>query len=349
MIRIKDIAFEAGLSAATISRALNNSGYVSAANRDKITAACQKLNYPAPENLSAGRYDRSNRKLVGIIVPDITIPYYATVINQLERYLLERGCLLIVACTNENSEQELKILNEFYEQHLSGVIIVPSSGFMKYNYERLIDLKKSGTAIVLFDRGLYNEEFQSFDGVFIDDFSSTYIATKHLIKHGHRYISLVVGSSGLTNNTERFKGYISALEENNLPFCEDYIVYGGTIGSSYVSTTLTNTTKLLESHTEITAVVSTNNMMTVGVMQAMEGKKNPSDISIVSFDFDYLDQFYPNLITTVYRSIEDISQELIRLLFNRIESATTIGRKSTPLRQIICPVLKPKASVHLVE
>ena len=342
MIKIKDIALETGLSSATVSRALNNSGYVSAANKDKILAACQKLDYPLPETMGSKKYDRLNKKLIGIIVPDITIPYYAVIVNQIERHVLEKGCLLVVACNNENSEQELKILNEFYDQHMAGIIVVPSSGFMKSNYDRLLDLKKNGTSIILFDRGLYNEEFQSFDGVFIDDYKSTYIAARHLIEQGHRYISLVIGSSGLTNNTERYKGYINALEENNLPFCEDYIVYGGTIGSNYVSTTLTNTKHMLDSHPEITAVLSTNNLMTVGVMQAMEYPKNPSEIAIVSFDFDYLNQFYPNQITTIYRPVENISRELVRILFDRIESSAVIGRKTTPRREIIQPVLKVK-------
>lgn len=342
MIKIKDIALETGLSSATISRALNSSGYVSTANREKILAACQKLDYPIPENMGSRKYDRLNKKLIGIIVPDITIPYYATIINQIERQVLEKGCLLVVACNNENSERELKILNEFYEQHMAGMIVVPSSGFMKSNYDRLIDLKKSGTSVVLFDRGLYNEEFLSFDGVFVDDYKSTYMAAKHLISQGHRYISLVIGSSGLTNNTERYKGYINALEEKNLPFCEDYIVYGGTIGSNYVGTTLTNTKHMLDSHPEITAVLSTNNLMTVGVMQAMEYPRISPDIDIVSFDFDYLDQFYPSQITTVYRPIEDICRELVNILFDRIGSSGLIGRKSTPRREIIQPVLKLK-------
>ena len=350
MTRIKDIALETGLSTATISRALNNSGYVSLENKTKIFKACKKLNYKIPENVENDQFSRLNKKLIGIVVPDITIPYYATIINQIERYILNKGCILVVSCTNGNSEQELKVLNEYYDQHIAGMIIVPSYGFMKYNYERLIDLKKGGTSIILFERGKDIPELQAFDGVFLDEYASTYMATKHLINRGHKYIALVVDSSGITGQSERFKGYINALEEHNLTFSEDYIIYGGTIGHNYVQTSYNNTKNLLESHSEITSAVSTNNLMTVGVIQAMNQFKSASRrLSVVSFDFGYLEQFYPGQITIINRPIHDICTELIRLLFERMDSSNNIGRKSAPQRLVLKPSLRPKTSLSTLD
>ncbi|MBU5590250.1 LacI family transcriptional regulator [Clostridium sp. MSJ-4] len=276
-VTISDIAQKAGVSLATVSRVLNDSGYVKEETREKVLKVIKELNY-TPSAI-ARSLSKNKTNTVGVIVPEITNPFFGEVIKGITQVAEENGLNIILCDTDESKEKELKALKVLTEQRIQGIIITPTSAEDEFNSEYLKTLENMGIPIVLVDG---NVKYTTFNGVFVDNIKGSYEATEALIKEGHRKIGIITGRMNSKPAKDRYLGYQKALLMNNIPLDDKYVFYG-----DYKESTSYNLTKnILKMDDRPTAIFVCSNMMTLGCLKALyEDRINiPNDIALVTFD-----------------------------------------------------------------
>ncbi len=276
-ITISDIAEKAGVSLATVSRVLNDSGYVKEETRIRVQKVIRELNY-TPSAI-ARSLSKNKTNTIGVIVPDIVNPFFGEVIKGITEVAEKSGLNIILCNTDESKEKELRALKILTEQRIQGIIIAPTSAEDEFNSEYLKTLENMGIPIVLVDG---NVKYTTFNGVFVDNIKGAYEATEALIKEGHRKIGVITGRMNSKPAKDRYLGYQKALLMNNIPLEERYSFYG-----DYKEETAYKITKnIMKMKDRPTALFVCSNMTTLGSLKAIyEEKINiPEDISLVAFD-----------------------------------------------------------------
>lgn len=277
-MNIKSIAKLSGVSTTTVSRVLNNSPYVSDATRKKVLQVIEENDY-IPNNIARNLHQKFSNK-IGVIVADITNEFFSSAINGISKVMDENGFQVLFYNTDENLKNESKALRSIFEERLSGLIISPVSSKDKDTLEKLKKLTlKMKIPVVLLDR---NIEGISLDAVFVDNECGAKKAVNALIKEGHRDIAIITGPITSTPGNSRYRGYIEALRENNIPIKEEYIVSG----DFKVSMAYEQTKNLLNLENPPTAIFLSNNMTSLGALKYLKEKnyKIGEDISIIGFD-----------------------------------------------------------------
>lgn len=276
-ITISDIAEKAGVSLATVSRVLNDSGYVKEETRIRVQKVIKDLNY-TPSAI-ARSLSKNKTNTIGVLVPDIVNPFFGEVIKGITEVAEKSGLNIILCNTDESKEKELRALKVLTEQRIQGIIIAPTSAEDEFNSEYLKTLENMGIPIVLVDG---NVKYTTFNGVFVDNIKGAYEATEALIKEGHRKIGVITGRMNSKPAKDRYLGYQKALLMNNISLDEKYTFYG-----DYKEETAYKITKdIIKMKDRPTALFVCSNMTTLGSLKAIyEEKINiPEDISLVAFD-----------------------------------------------------------------
>ena len=210
-VTIYDVAQHAGVSLSTVSRVLNNSGYVKQETRDKIYAAIEDLNYiPSTVARSLSKNENHN---IAVVTPDITNPFFGEVIKGITKELDQTDFDLIFYNTNENVHKELHALQSIIKNRVRGLIITPVMETSQKSIELLKDIQKMDIPIVLIDRDISGLKC---DGVFIDNVTGAYEATKLLLNENHRRIAIIHGPMSSIPGHERLKGYLEAYHSINM-------------------------------------------------------------------------------------------------------------------------------------
>ena len=337
-VTINDIAEKVGVSHATVSRVLNNSGYVKDETREKVLKVIKDLNY-TPSAI-ARSLSTSKTNTIGVIVPDINNLFFGEIIKGITEIADEHNLNIILCDTDEDKDKELKAINVLKEQRIQGLIITPTFYKDTGKSENLNTLKNLGIPIILIDGHV---EYLDFSGVFIDHIKGAYDGTAALIEAGHRKVAIITGDMNSRPAKERLLGYEKALEANNIPIEKEYIFYG-----DYKYETAYEITKqILKMENKPTAIFISSNTMILGCIKALyEEKLNiPRDMAIIGFDkIDVL-----NIIGMNISFINGPSIELGRLGMKMLlENLNTKGR--TEIKRVtILPELLLKGSEKYVE
>lgn len=311
MSSIYKIAELAGVSVATVSRTINNSGYVSAKSRLKVEEAMKTLHYTL--NHAAQSLNTSRTNLVGLLVPDINNPVFLEQSKGVNDYLKERGISLIFAESGESDEEIDLMVRRFLSNRVDGIILCSRDFSLFDNMDTLIEpALKNGVHVVL---NGYVESKYEIDKVSFDSKKGANIAVKHLLKLGHSRIGLISGMNSIISN-ERFQGYFEALLEYNVPYDEKLVVQGDFRQHSGY----TAMKKLLELPNRPTAVFAMNDVMAIGAMLALEDAriKVPDEIAVCGFDdIIWCSMIRPRL-TSVVQPKYEIGQKLAEMLYSRI-------------------------------
>lgn len=276
-VTISDIAKEAGVSQATVSRVLNQSGYVKEETRKKILNVIEKLNY-SPSAI-ARSLSTNKTNTIGVVVPDINNPFFGEVIKGISEVADKHGLNIILCDTDESMEKEVKALKVLKEQRIQGVIITPSSAEDEFNSEYLSVLENIGIPIVLVDGHV---KYSTFSGVFADNIKGSFEGTEALIKNGHTKIAIITGRMNSRPAQDRLTGYKKALAMNGIDIEDKYIF----IGDYKQSGGYQLTKEILKMDDRPTAIFVSSNMMTLGCVQALveEKVKIPEDMAVIGFD-----------------------------------------------------------------
>lgn len=207
-MNIKELAKRVGVSSATVSRVLNNSGYVKEETRKRVLEAVEEYNYVP--NAIARNLSINDNPSIGVIIPDIENEFFFKAISGISEIADTYRYNIVYFGTNETLSKEHEFLDVAISQRLKGVIIAPVSQLDTITKDSLLKLEKSGIPVVLIDRDIRGARF---DGVFVDNFGGAYDGVDVLIRNGHRKIAVIAGPSTSKPGKERLQGYRQAMED----------------------------------------------------------------------------------------------------------------------------------------
>jgi LacI family transcriptional regulator len=313
-ITLLDIASDAGVSRATVSLVLRNVPSVATSTRKRVLQSIDRLGYVYHRGAASLRTQRSHA--IGLIVSDITNPFFAEIIVSIEDWLGTAGLVTILGNTSENPEKQQRLLRSMSEYPADGILICSSQGSDKGTG----NLEGRLPPIVAFTRPI-----SGFDYAGVDNVAGSELAIDHLSALGHRHIALIGGPSQLSSAQQRFLGYRQGLEKNGLPFQPDLFVEQAPTRKGGFQGLMT----ALSLSPTPTAAVCFNDVVALGAIEALRaaGKQPGKDFSIVGFN-NIADAQFGNL-TTVDTSPAKIGEAAADLLLHRIREPTA------PLRQVI--------------
>lgn len=275
MANMNDIARKAGVSIGTVSNVLNNSAVVREPLRKRVLDAVAAVGYQ-PSQIARG-LRRVKTNMIGMIIPDITNPFFPAVVRGAEDIAFSYGYRLILCNTDNDHSKEIIHLNELRTYLPAGLIVIPSN--FSHLTEQAESYRKAGSAVVCVDR---LPKHWSGDTVTADNEGGAYTATRSLLKLGHRRIATITGPLHLTNAQERLAGFRRAMSEAKLSMAPEYIQEATFDRHAGYSKTLL----LLRMIPRPTAIFAGNDLIAVGVLQAIReaGLHCPEDISLMGFD-----------------------------------------------------------------
>lgn len=324
MTTIHDVARRAGVSSATVSHVMNNSRYVAPETRQRVNEAIEALRYRRDGIARSLR--RARTATIGVIISDLSNPFFADVVRGIEDriYAHAQGFNLILCNTQEDSARERLYIDVLQEKRIEGLIIVPTGE----NIEYLAELMAAGLPIVSADRRLDSLEM---DSVVVDGEDGAYRLANHLLASGHRRIAVLRGIAGSAagNAERRVVGYMRAMAEAGVEIDESLMITCSTTIEQAYHAGL----KLIDRPDPPSAVFCVNNMMTLGIIQAItsRGLRCPRDIAVVGFDdFAGAASFSPRLTALVQPSYK-LGQEAANILLGRIDGSMT----AAPVRRLL--------------
>ncbi|HAF84864.1 MAG TPA: LacI family transcriptional regulator [Sphaerochaeta sp.] len=306
---IKDVAKQAGVSIATVSRVLNNLGVVNAVTEAKVLASVQDLQYQ--RNAVARSLKMRKTKSIGIIVPEISNTFFTEIVEQLERLLDPLGYALLL-CSSENSvEEEKRKLSFLLERNVDALVVIPASNVG--THFTLPALKS--TPMVMLDREIAG---LCCDVVLVDNRKGSYDVTSALIREGHTRIGFLGGEPTVHTSVERLRGYLDAMRQYNLPVEQEFVMQGGMNQRSGYSLMK----KALAQENCPNAFFVVNDMVHIGATSFLAAEGSEKDCSRMVFSsFDYL--FYAPLLKFCHyaaaQPIEKIGQSVAEILIRRME------------------------------
>jgi LacI family transcriptional regulator len=276
-ITITDIAKKSGVSLATVSRVLNNSGYVKAETREKVLSAIKDTNY-TPSAI-ARSLSKSETNTIGVVVPDITNSYFGEIIKGISEVAEQNNLNIILFDTANNMEKELRALNLLKGQRIQGMIMTPNFGGDELNSQYVNKFENLGIPIVLVAADV---KYANLNGVFVDNMKGAFDATNILINEGHTKIGIIKGNKSSQPAIDMLMGYEKALCYNNIEVKEDYIY----TGDFKLDLAYDITKDILKMENRPTALLVGSDKMTLGcVKAALEEKLSiPEDLAIIGFN-----------------------------------------------------------------
>jgi LacI family transcriptional regulator len=324
MATMKDVARLAGVSIATVSATVNGTAFVSPELRERVTAAIHQLGY-APDGV-ARSLKRGRTQLIGLIVADITNPFFTELTHVIEAAMQDAGYSVLLCDTDEDFEKERNYLRILQTHRVDGVILAPTGTSEAYQSLKALSER---LPLVLVDRALPD---LGLDAATVDSFAGAYEATSHLLDLGHRKVATITGPKHLTPARDRLNGFRAALESRGIEARPDFI----RSGSFREEEAMAAARDLLSGSDRPSAVFVANNHMMIGVMRAIASLQLncPREVSVVGIDdFPWANAFTPRL-TVVRQPVEEIGRAAVRLLLARMA-----GQQQLPAHEILRPSL----------
>lgn len=313
MANIKAVAERARVSTATVSRYVNHKR-VSPAAEQRILAAIQELGY-RPSRVARGLKLKQTLTL-GVVIPDITNPFFPAVVKGVEDTARAAGFTLVLMNAGEDEDREWACLEALQAQRCDGALLIPAPA-VPHHAARRRQLQQFPLPLVYVDR---TPDFEA-DCVFADNVHSAQEAVRHLLRLGHTRIACLTPDFDVSVHRERLAGYRHALVDANLRLAPEYEARAApSVADGYSA--MSNLLALSE---RPSAIFITSNRLTIGAIAAIEshGVRCPDDISVLGYDsYDWQDVFHPRL-TTVAQPTYLMGKRATELLISRIKGERT--------------------------
>lgn len=314
-----DIAASAGVTPMTVSRAMNQSGYVHAATRERVLRVAREMNYR--RNGLARGLKRQRTETIGLVLGDIANPFAAELSRGVREVLENRGYTLFICISEHTAKEDVKALDALTDHRADGIIVATRAS--KLGNERLQNLIDAGVPLSLIGREFRH---QRADLVMANNLKGGYEITQHLIELGHTRIGFIGVSLKQSPRLRRFRGYLDALNEHGLSV-EAKLIVGGRNGNDQMPGYSTEEMgydgmkKLLALRKRPSAVFARNDFTAVGALNAIEqaGLRVPQDISVVGYDDIPLAAHTSPPLTTVCQPARELGRVAAEFLLQRIE------------------------------
>lgn len=307
MATIKDVARMAGVSLSTVSKYING-GNVRKENVESIAAAIKALDYRA--NPFARSLKTQRNRAIGILLPDISAPFFGSVITALEKVLRENGYHTLISCYSANHGMERDNLQYLISTGIEGLIYIPENLTADEYYELVGNYN---VPVVQLDRVIQGVDS---DVVLVDNADAVYAATTSLIEKGHRRIALISGSKAVSSAKERQVGYLRALSDHDILFDDAlFISKDHTFATGYQGFE-----QLMSIPEPPTAVVAVNYDITIGLFTAVRdrGLRIPEDIDVFGFDCVQVCTMMKPSLPVVYQPEALLGQTAAQYMIERL-------------------------------
>lgn len=332
---MKDIAKQAGVSLTTVSLVLNNKeARISRETRQKIKEIAEDLHYQP--NTAAVTLSRKVSYSIGLIVPDITNPFFSQMTREINEILRDRGYSTLFADSNNSASQERVLLNQMGAHGVDGILLIPSNEFFSQSLKDLkTQIRELNRPMILVNAAANGLALPSVN--FDNEYGSV-LAAQELISNGHKKIAFIRGKKQFINAQERFDGYLRALNDNGIEY-DPRMVYEGnySIESGYAIA------ESLFSRQDVTAILSSSDIMLFGIIKwANERGLNAfKRFSMVGFDNDPYDVITQRPLTTVDQNLAEMVSSSVELLMGHIS-----GKEKNPRQVLVAPRLIRRRSVR---
>lgn len=300
MATIKDVAKEAGLTVTTVSRVLNNRGYISENARQKVEEAMKKLNYQ-PNEMARSLRKKSN--LIGVIVPHIRHPYFAETISNLEHEAYKEGYRILLCNSQDREEREREYLDICKSNRVAGIIIF--SGAVSVSVFDELDIP-----IIAMERNVET----ATASVECDNKTGGALAARKLIDSGCKKLLIIGSNKGSIElpADNRVKGFLEVCNQENIPAYEI-----SPESSDYAALTyMAMDEKILKEYPDVDGIFASSDLIAASIIQACDsiGKKIPEDLKLVGFDDILVARFTSPQLTTIHQPIKEMANLAIRLI-----------------------------------
>jgi len=304
-VSIKDIAKIAGVSQSTVSRVINKPHEVSEELRKKVMRVIKMFDY-TPNSVARG-LRKGSTKVIGVIIPDITNPFFPAIVRGIEDFLKKKGYSLILCNSDQDIEEEKKLLKLLYSKNVDGVIFTGSG---EYNPNIELFMSKD-IPLVFLDRIYDKKSFASY--VVVDNVKGMFELMGYLVKSGYRSFALLNGNKETFSAKARYEGFLKAVKKYNIKDFE--IIFG--------KFTYESGHRMVEKLSKIPEVlVCGNDLIAYGVIDKIEklGLVIPNDAGVTGFDDISFSRHYKPPLTTVRQPVYELGKKAAELIFKMIES-----------------------------
>ncbi|HEY8286869.1 MAG TPA: LacI family DNA-binding transcriptional regulator [Chloroflexota bacterium] len=333
MANIHDVARQAGVSIATVSRVLNATATVNPEAAERVRAAAHALEYRP--NHAAKALRANSTKIIGLLITDIQNPFFTALIRGVEDVTQREGYSLILCNSDENPRKERQYIEVLRAEQVAGAILVPTR-----EDRRAAQLfRDHQIPVVAVDRRL---DDQHTDAVLVDNARGAREAVEHLIGNGFRRIGVITGPQNTTTGRDRLLGYRQALQLAGIPHDPGI----ERIGSFKAESGMRLAEELLSLTPRIDALFVANNLLTLGALEALHARRLriPEDIAVVGFDEMPWAALSAVSLTTVTQPVYDLGSTAAVRLFQRLRHPGDFSRQEI----ILAPTLSIRGSSRAV-
>lgn len=325
--KITDVAKHAGVGISTVSRVLNNSGYVAAATKQKVLKAIAFYNYQP--NAVAKSLVQKTTTLIGVVISDILNPFYAQLVRAIEDTCDHYQYSVVLCNSDESVEKEKKYLKILLGKQVDGIIMAGGRGIGdKYN-RHLFETARE-VPLVLSNEFIEHENIYC---VYCDKEKGAYDMTNHLIGLGHRDIVHIAGYPDYKPTHDRINGFRRAMIESGIPLYEDSVVYSNYHSQGGYETTL----QLLQRKEMPTAIFASNDLMAIGAIKALQEKdvSVPRQLAVVGSDDIAFNELLTPGLTTISHNVYDLGRHSVSTLIKLMQGGEAQKKTIIDTRLII--------------
>lgn len=322
MATIREVAKKAGVSPITVSRVINNSGYIAPDTRKRVLAAVKKLGY-VPNTLARSLRSR-HTSVLALILTDVTNPFFTTVVRGVEDAANEAGFNVLLCNTDESVEKQEKYINAILQKQVDGILLVPALddvGTIRF-------IRKQSVPLVILDRRIAEA---NVDTVRCDSEGGAFQIAQLLISLGHRRIGVLSGPARVSTAVDRVSGYRKALREAGIAVDEQLIRYGEfTLESGYEMAK-----QIMAYEKKPTALFAGNNFIAIGALKALHdlSLRVPEDIAVAGFDDLPVSLIVEPFLTAAAQPAYEMGLQATRLIIDRLK-----GKETSESKEILLPV-----------
>jgi len=310
-ITIKDIAKKANVSTATVSKILNNKDErISKGTRERVLIIAKENNYIP--NLMARSLVTRKTNTIGLVLPDITNPFFPELARGAEDKANKEGYMIMYCNTDDDAEKESIYLEMLAQKMVDGIILTQSAN-KEGNIESLNKLK---IPLVLIDRDINVKNIKG--KVLVDNFLGAYEAVDYLIKKGYKKIAYITGPLSTTTAIERLGGYTKALEDAGMLINLE-LIFEGEYKAQWG---IDGTNELLSSKVEFDAIFCGNDLIAVNAIRTLKEKgiRVPNDVGVLGYDNIFLSDMIDPPLTTVNQPAYEMGYEAVKLLIDVLDN-----------------------------
>jgi DNA-binding LacI/PurR family transcriptional regulator len=319
-VTIKDIAQQLHISVSTVSRALRGSSDINSDTKKAVLDLAAELDYQ-PNSIALSLV-KSRTNILGVIIPDIAVQFFASAISGIQEVASAAGYNVMICQSNESEQTEANNIQALLSSRVAGIIVSVSGNTTKTDHFKI--LQKKGIPLILFDRVCDDIEASK---VIVDDYQGALAAVDHLVAVGCQRIAHLAGPEKLQITANRKNGYLDALRKNNITIDETLIKHVDFDRQK----SLEATAHWIQSNKRPDGIFAISDRVAIGAMLAIKaaGLRIPQDIAVVGFGNETTSSILDPALTTVMQYPVEMGRIAARLFLEQIEAEEVIPQTIT--------------------